>query len=572
MEEQNITEEPIKKSEMYAQRAADGKAFLDPKIEALKKKLAEKMEVLGQYTKAASDIVIGTVMSPIHAGIEKVTAEFEEKKKMVEERISTYREVNAGSKKQNEEVRTTRGEQYDQASDFAKTQSDRSESTILSGAAQMEGMASKARSFLGSIKARVDKQGKVFAARWNALKGDKAKAEELLADAGSIASKVMAATEKTNKAHQKKQQKKITSYNKVSARGENQEVAIENATQRANDRTDAFVDKHADASGRRTLVVQTLAKTGQVRTFSGNLRAQIVQRTFDLRAKANAVIGRDAKAQELSQRGGKRSREIMSEAGSRNTAAYGEFNDRMSTYDSVRDSIGKKVESLDEVEQAADAKTDKWQQNQKSKGFLTRVGMGVVKLSTRAVTDVTKLVAKGDMRITEVAARTAALRGDRAKAQEIANRGRSRTTERMASAETINKNMRAKADRAFSFKDRKKEQAVELGRKIGDSIETAAMTGVGAVVTAATAVRDGVENTVEAGKKNLRLAKTKTQTRYNEGKAKFFTMLKEGPGKLMRTIASSFDEYTQSQVTQAQEKAIAASQETKRIQEEDMSK
>ena len=262
----------------------------------------------------------------------------------------------------------------------------------------------------------------------------------------------------------------------------------------------------------------------------------------------------------------------MSEAGSRNTAAYGEFNDRMSTYDSVRDSIGKKVESLDEVEQAADAKTDKWQQNQKSKGFLTRVGMGVVKLSTRAVTDVTKLVAKGDMRITEVAARTAALRGDRAKAQEIANRGRSRTTERMASAETINKNMRAKADRAFSFKDRKKEQVVELGRKIGDSIETAAMTGVGAVVTAATAVRDGVENTVEAGKKNLRLAKTKTQTRYNEGKAKFFTMLKEGPGKLMRTIASSFDEYTQSQVTQAQEKAIAASQETKRIQEDDLSK
>lgn len=568
-------EEEKKKSEIYAEQAKADRDAMQPGLDELKatwSKVQEELGKCGRFATAVFSFAKNKVSAKAWEGIEAVQADFEAKKKVVDERYGMFKGVGTTSKTQSDKIDTTRETQQGKAEEFAQTQDDRSSSEVLGKAARVEGALSKGRSLLGSVAAKVAKQPHTFAARWAAIKGDKEAVAEHMGKADGVASKVMAATQKTNRTNQMKVQKRITSFNKVEDRSFAQGNAIENATSRADDRTDAFVEKHAESSQRRSLTAKGLGKLGALRTFSGNIRAQVAQISYDTAAKVNAVLGRDEDAQRISKRGGEVSRDITSQASSKNTQMYGEFDRRVASYDKVRSAVGAKVESLDGLEEQAADKTSAWEKAQTSQGFTTRAGIKLTKGITKAITGATRLYAEGDMKVTGFAARVAALTGHAAQGQKMVRDAKKRTTENMRGAEKVNKSVRSTATRAFNFKDEKKRQAKEFGEKIADGIETGIGYATGAVVAtgkaiegAAIATGQAIGDAAREGKKQVQLAQAKVSERYNGAKKSFFTKLKEGPAALLQTLADSLVTELGDKAERAGDKQLLAAQKGQRI-------
>lgn len=556
--------EEKKKSELYAEQARADKQAMEPELEELKATWTKVQSELAKYGKFAASVFSfakNKVSAKAWEGIEAIQDDFATKKKIVDERYDMFKGVGETSKTQTGKIDAERGKQDEQASNFAQTQDERSSSEVLGKAARVEGFMSKGRTLLGSVAAKVAKQPQTFAARWAAIKGDKEAVAEHLAKADGVATKVMTATKTTNRNNQMRVQKRITSFNKVEDRSFNQGNAIENATARADDRTDAFVEKHADSSQRRSLTAKGLGKLGSFRTFSGNIRAQVAQISYDTAAKVNAVLGRDEAAQRISKKGGEVSRDITSQASSRNTQMYGEFDRRVASYDKVRSAVSAKVESLDGLEKKAAEKTSAWEKAQTSQGFTTRVGIKLTKDITKVVTGATRLYAEGDMKVTELAAKVAALTGHSAQGQKMVRDAKKRTTENMIGAEKVNKAVRSNATRAFEFKDAKKKQVIQLGDKIASGIETGIGYAAGAIATTGQAIGD----VAKEGKKQVQLAQAKASERYNGLKKNFFTRLKEGPANLLHTLADSLVNGLDERAGKAAEKQLLAAQKGQRI-------
>lgn len=567
--------EEKKKSELYAEQAEADRKAMQPVLDDLQATLSKVRGELDRYGKFAASVFSfakNKVSGKAWEGIEAVQDDFVEKKKVVDERYEMFKGVGETSRKQTAKINDTRGKQDGQADSFAQTQDERSSSEVLGKAARVEGVMSKGRTLLGSVAAKVAKQPQTFAARWAAIKGDKDAVAAHMSKADGIASKVMKATQTTNKKNQMRVQRRITSFNKVEDRSFNQGNAIENATVRADDRTEAFVEKHAESSQRRSLTAKGLGKLGSLRTFSGNIRAQVAQISYDTAAKVNAVLGRDEAAQRISKRGGEVSRDITSQASSRNTQMYGEFDRRVASYDKVRSAVGAKVESLDGLEEQAADKTSAWEKAQTSQGFTTRAGIKLTKGITKVVTGATRLYAEGDMKITGLAAKVAALTGHAAQGQKMVRDAKKRTTDNMRGAEKVNKSVRTNATRAFNFKDRKKQEAIELGGKIASGIETGVGYAVGAITATGQVIGDAAIETGKAigkaakeGKKQVLLAQSKVAERYNGAKKTFFTRLKEGPATLLHTLTGSLVNGLDERAAEADKKQLLAAQKGQRI-------
>ena len=293
----------------------------------------------------------------------------------------------------------------------------------------------------------------------------------------------------------------------------------------------------------------------------------------------------DRTAQDLSQKGGKVSRGIMDRVSKQNTKEQKDFSDRMATHDSIERATDAKVESLDKKAEQVNAKTDNWKTNHESKGFMSDGIRAVTGVITQGITGATKLYAQGDMRLTEVAAKTAAFLGFRKEAQQMVQEAKTRSTENMKGAEKVNKAVRTGADATMKFKDRRKAEVIKLGNTIGQGVKDGIAfvgegidKGVEAIDKGIDAGIDFVETGIEAGTKfvkdtardvktDAQLVANRVSERYNKGKAGFFTTLKNGPAKLFSNLAKSFEQSIDNQITNSNEKAIAASENASRIEE-----
>ena len=251
---------------------------------------------------------------------------------------------------------------------------------------------------------------------------------------------------------------------------------------------------------------------------------------------------------------------------------YGEFDRRVASYDKVRSAVGAKVESLDGLEEQAADKTSAWEKAQTSQGFTTRAGIKLTKGITKVVTGATRLYAEGDMKITGLAAKVAALTGHAAQGQKMVRDAKKRTTDNMRGAEKVNKSVRTNATRAFNFKDRKKQEAIELGGKIASGIETGVGYAVGAITATGQVIGDAAIETGKAigkaakeGKKQVLLAQSKVAERYNGAKKTFFTRLKEGPATLLHTLTGSLVNGLDERAAEADKKQLLAAQKGQRI-------
>lgn len=580
--------EEKKKSEVYAEQADQAFEDLKPDLEAMKKKyeaVKEELVGMGKFAAKLFNFAKAKVSQKGMEAFEAVEAQYEAAKEEIDARYQGFQEVGKTSRNQTEKIQSARSALDKKSEKFTEKQTERSESSVLSGAAKVTKGFNKAMTLFGSTAAKVAKTPDTLAARWSALKGDKEGADARLGNAETKATGVMdrvkAAVEKTEKGIQKR----ITSYNRVERRTARQDTTIETKTNDTLDRVDDFVETQENNGTKRGFIANIMGVNHGIRAYTGNIEAQLARMGYDALAKGSAIIGMDRTAQDLSQKGGKVSRGIMDRVSKQNTKEQKDFSDRMATHDSIERATDAKVESLDKKAEQVNAKTDNWKTNHESKGFMSDGIRAVTGVITQGITGATKLYAQGDMRLTEVAAKTAAFLGFRKEAQQMVQEAKTRSTENMKGAEKVNKAVRTGADATMKFKDRRKAEVIKLGNTIGQGVKDGIAfvgegidKGVEAIDKGIDAGIDFVETGIEAGTKfvkdtardvkaDAQLVANRVSERYNKGKAGFFTTLKNGPAKLFSNLAKSFEQSIDNQITNSNEKAIAASENASRIEE-----
>ena len=585
--------EEKKKSEVYAEQAEQAYNDLQPDLEEMKKKyeaVKEELANMGKFAAKLFNFAKAKVSQKGMEAFEAVEAQYETAKSEIDARYQGFQEVGKTSRNQTEKIQSARSALDKKSEKFTEKQTERSESSILSGAAKVTKGFNKAMTLFGSTAAKVAKTPDTLAARWAALKGDKKDADVRLGNAETKATgfmnRVKAAVEKT----EKEIQSRITSYNKVERRTARQDTTIETKTNDTLDRVDDFVETQENNGTKRGVIANIMGVNHALRAYTGNIESQLARMGYDALAKGSAIIGMDKTAQDLSQKGGKVSRGIMDRVSKQNTKEQKEFSGRMATHDSIERATDAKVESLDKKADQVNAKTDNWKKNHKSKGFMSDGIRSITGVITQGITGATKLYAQGDMRLTEVAAKTAAFLGFRKEAQQMVQEAKSRSTENMKGAEKVNKAVRTGADATMKFKDRRKAEVIKLGNTIGKGVKTGIEfvgegidKGVEAIDKGIDAGIDFVETGIEAGTKfvkdtardvrtDAQLVANRVSERYNNSKAGFFTTLKNGPAKLFSNIAKSFEQSIDNQITNSNEKAIAASENASRIEESKNSK
>lgn len=584
--------EEKKKSEVYAEQAEQAFNELQPDLEEMKKKyeaVKEELVNMGKFAAKLFNFAKAKVSQKGMEAFEAVEAQYEEAKREVDNRFSDFKSVGSTSKLQSAKIRSAREVLNEKSEKFTEKQTDRSESSVLSGAAKLNRGFNQKFSLFGEKAAKAAKIPHTFAARVAALKGDREGMVDSLIAADTkeqdVMKKVKDAIEKTEKGIQKR----ITSYNRVERRTARQDTTIETKTNDTLDRIDDFIAAQENNGSKRGVIANIMGVNHGIRAYTGNIEAQLARIGYDALAKGSAIIGKDKMAQELSQKGGKVSRGIMDRVSKHNTKEQKDFSDRMATHDSIERATDAKVESLDKKAEQVNAKTDNWKTNHESKGFMSDGIRAVTGVIIQSITGATKLYAKGDMRLTEVAAKTAAFLGFRKEAQQMVQEAKSRSTENMKGAEKVNKAVRSGADATMKFKDRRKAEVINLGNTIGKGVKAGIEyvgdgidKGVEAIDKGIEAGIDFVETGIETGTKfvkdtardvkaDAQLVANRVSERYNKGKAGFFTTLKNGPAKLFSNLAKSFEQSIDNQIINSNEKAIAASKNASRIEGSKMS-
>lgn len=579
--------EEKKKSEVYAEQAEQAFNELQPDLEEMKKKydaVKEELANMGKFAAKLFNFAKAKISQKGMEAFEAVEAQYEEAKKEVDNRFTDFRNVGRTSKLQSAKIRTAR-EVLNQKSDkFAKDQSDRSESSVLSGAAKLNRGFNQKFSLFGEKAAKAAKIPHTFAARVAALKGDREGMVDSLIAADTkeqdVMKKVKDAIEKTEKGIQKR----ITSYNRVERRTARQDTTIEIKTNDTLDRVDDFIAEQENNGTKRGVIANIMGVSHGIRAYTGNIEAQLARIGYDALAKGSAIIGKDKMAQELSRKGGRVSNDIMDRVNEENTREQADFSDRMEAYDSVGARTDAKIGAINRKAERVNDKTEAWKENHESKGFMSDGIRAITGVITQSITGATKLYAKGDMRATEVVAKAAALLGFSDVSKEMVTDARKRATENMKGAEKVNKAVRSGADATMKFKDRRKAEVINLGNTIGKGVKAGIEyvgdgidKGVEAIDKGIEAGIDFVETGIETGTKfvkdtardvktDAQLVANRVSERYNKGKVGFFTTLKNGPAKLFSNLAKSFEQSIDNQIINSNEKAIAASENASRIE------
>lgn len=576
--------EEKKKSEVYAEQADQAFEDLKPDLEAMKKKyeaVKEELVGMGKFAAKLFNFAKAKVSQKGMEAFEAVEAQYEAAKEEIDARYQGFQEVGKTSRNQTEKIKSARSALDKKSEKFTERETERSESSVLSGAAKVTKGFNKAMTLFGSTAAKVAKTPDTLAARWAALKGDKEGADARLGNAETKATGVMnrvkAAVEKTEKGIQGR----ITSYNRVERRTARQDTTIETKTNDTLDRVDDFVETQENNGTKRGVIANIMGVNHAIRAYTGNIEAQLARMGYDALAKGSAIIGMDRTAQELSRKGGRVSNDIMDRVDAENTREQADFSDRMEAYDSVGARTDAKIGAINRKAESVNEKTEEWKENHESKGFMSDGIRAITGAITQGITGATKLYAKGDMRATEVAAKVAALLGFSDASKEMVTDARKRATENMEGAEKINKAVRTGADATMSFKDRRKAEVVRFGQQIEQGVKdgiafvgTGIEKGVDAVERGVQTGVDFVVDTARDVKSDVQIAANKVSERYHRGNKGFFTALKNGSTAVLTSIANSMlavnevvGQKLDDKIKTSDRMAIAASENASRIEE-----
>lgn len=431
----------------------------EEKIQAAEQVLKKYKPMVEELSGAAWDIISGTTMRPIHTKLEKIQAKYEAKMNALGnvKKVSEALNLNIEGKITQEKGKI---EEFEQKQD-KDIRSEDLENTVF-----RRNFKTLSRTMFGSVSARVAKMPYTLAARYQALKGDDKKREELLATAGAIVKDILDDVEAKNIQSMQKTQERIDKFNEVDTKTTHYSMR-EKKVAAVNTMTSQFLDKNKKGAVRRNISIG-LAAIGDGRRFRGNIAAQVIEDVGNFAARKAALLGLDTVADKVAEQTVKKSDKIIRNVGKKNKALYNELNRRTQGYDNAAKVTRSTKQNLDGKQNRARANANNWEKNQKSTGFTTKVGMKGIKLANRAVTASTKLVGKGEMAVTEMYAKTASVIGFDKHGKTVMANAQSRNEARMDQAENFNKGLRKTTDRVFAFKDRRKQNIKDVGKFFGE--------------------------------------------------------------------------------------------------------
>ena len=132
--------EEKKKSEVYAEQAEQAFNELQPDLDEMKKKyeaVKEELANMGKFAAKLFNFAKAKISQKGMEAFEAVEAQYEAAKEEIDARYQGFQEVGKTSRKQTEKIQTARSALDKKSEKFTEKQTDRSESSVLSGAAKV---------------------------------------------------------------------------------------------------------------------------------------------------------------------------------------------------------------------------------------------------------------------------------------------------------------------------------------------------------------------------------------------------------------------------------------------------
>ena len=458
-----MSELDVEKENAELDTAESEKEGISTELEQARKLLAEykkqKQEIRDARKvifKAKINSVIGPILSRIESEYEKIAS-----------RIAAAKEVGKESKGISEDVKEQADTDREKTEDFAEKQSDRTPdgAKFLDRKIAAERRRSNARTFFGSISARIAKMPYTMAARFEALRGNDEKAAEFIERAAELSDEKMLEVARNNREKQMGVQKKVTAHRNMEKRSEAQAESIDRAADAMDSRTEKWGEKHTGKTAERTVRIDRFT------TRAGKWIAGAGQVSLTKLAELMSRLGADKTAESLSKSAGSFSHSVMQSASKMNTRRHKKAERRIaqdSRVDKKAESIERKMDAASEKE---GEKAEQWVENGKEGKPILRLSKGL----GDAVMATTKFFNRGRVNLYEFAAHVAAKHGRHEQSQQLMKKAEERSMAAMGRAKKTSESIRSGADKVVSsrtFKGFKKfgQGLVALPKTIASGI------------------------------------------------------------------------------------------------------
>lgn len=279
------------------------------KIEAAEQVLEKYVPMIEELAKASADLLVGVAMRPVHKKLEKIQASFEAKR----EALDGVKNI---SKRIDRAIANAAKQEEQRLENFEKRYSPSIRSEDLEDKVGFRTAVTLGRTMIGSFSARVAKTPYTLAARYQALRGNEAKQNELLVMAKNASREVMGGLSKKNFDYLLDTKRIIKTFNAVddhTTHYEQREAKVD----AARGATERFVKRNKDGKVRSEVSLK-LAHIGKKRIFKADDRAETIEDIGNWVARKAALKGHHKFARNVANKTVQKSDNLIKKAYNKN--------------------------------------------------------------------------------------------------------------------------------------------------------------------------------------------------------------------------------------------------------------
>ena len=452
---------------------------------------------------------------------EQRKSEKEEKKAKTEE---LWNKVSEKSKKISEDIEKREEALYAKNDKFAVRQHKRNtlENVSINAKIKSSKDSIELKTLYGSVSARMAKMPYTLAARFEALKGNKEKTEELLKKAEKLSCDKMKELAKQNHKKQMQYQKKVTTKKNFAKKIENGRESVDKAFDRIEKSSQNWKEKYEGNEKSVEAVAKTVKQDKNTQKI-GKFFLGLGQKPLTEVAKAFSMIGINQLAENTQKLAGKYSNFVLKTVSKTNTNRHTKMEKRFVGHNNVDKMKHILAKNIDKVTAKEDKNAEKWAAKKEDGKIFSKTTRNIGKV----VTSIGKFISISKINRYERAAHRVAERGDKEKAEKLMDKAKTKSSKIMENAETVNAFLRKTTDRVVESRSFK-------------GIKNFGKTMI-----------DLPEKTVESTKEFFEDTKDKVELRYKQVKLNQLTRLRETREAALKKI---------------EDKMISAKNETKELQ------
>ncbi len=459
------------KGKYEAVRGPEVKAASKAKSQIDEEKIQAGQEVMDKYkgmlkelAGASLDIISGTAMRPIHKRLEKIQSVYSEKMKEMEKISKSSRNINAdiSLKKEKEIKRLDR---------FEDRNYDKINSSDLEDSVGWRIAKTLGRTYIGSYKARIAKMPYTLAARYQALRGNKEKQEELLVKARNASKNVMKKVKTKNFAYMRETQSRINKFNEVEEKTDLY-YDREKKFGEIDRKTEEFIERNQNGE-RREMISLSLADIGQRRSFVGKKLSELIEESGNWIARKSALSGHKKFADLTANMTVGVANKIARDVATGNDFLYNELNRRVDGYDAAVAAQEISETRLEGMEGRRELANDVWAMTRGKLTLAKRAEIKGVKAITGTISGSTRYFSTKDMRLTTKYAKAVSVVGFDKHGKNVARRTENRITNNIIRAERMNTGVRNALDNPFGFREKRETQSKTVGKFLAEGAKAA---------------------------------------------------------------------------------------------------